>query len=68
MCSLSIARDFRAPYFVLPSVLFIVLPISPSFVLPSVSKASFTSFGTALRDGIKSKLRVTAEVLAQKHF
>jgi hypothetical protein len=46
----SIARDFKSPYFVLPSVLFIVvpsvlfivLPISPSFVVPSVSEASPT--------------------------
>ena len=41
---------------------------TPYSVLPSVSEASPTSFGTALRDGIKSKLRATAEELAQKHF
>jgi len=44
MCSLSIPRDFKSPYFVLPNVFFIVLP--------SDSEASFTSFGTALRDVI----------------
>jgi hypothetical protein len=56
----SIARDFKPPLFVLPSVLF--------NVLPSESEASITSFGTALPDGIKGKLRATAEELAQKHF
>ena len=68
MCSLSIARDLKSPYFLLPSVLFIVLPISPSFVLPSplfsscralarhpslaLGMASLNSFRTALRDVI----------------
>jgi hypothetical protein len=46
-------------YFVLLSVLFIVLPISPSFVLPSVSEAPLTSFGTASWDVIPR--RVSAE-------
>ena len=68
MCSLSIARDLKSPHFLLPSVLLIVLPISPSFVLPSplfsscralarhpslaLGMASLNSFRTALRDVI----------------
>ncbi len=56
MCSLGIPRDFKSSYFVLPSVLFIALP--------SARRASITSFGTALPDGIKSKLRARAGGLA----
>ena len=62
------SKGFQDPL-LCPSEPSLFGPVEPPiFVLPSVSEASFTSFGTALPDGIKSKLRATAEELAQKHF